>query len=102
MPIQVDGEPWSQEPGTIEVSHHSQVHLSFQFVHLTASVFFLSSLSYNDPSLLQAFMLKRVSEEPLGHAASVMADILENAENSGIISASQKRTLLQEIASRLL
>ncbi|XP_066357777.1 diacylglycerol kinase 1-like [Miscanthus floridulus] len=73
MPIQVDGEPWSQEPGTIEVSHHSQ-----------------------------AFMLKRVSEEPLGHAASVMADILEKAENSGIISASQKRTLLQEIASRLL
>lgn len=47
-------------------------------------------------------MLKRVSEEPLGHAASVMADILENAENNGIISALQKRTLLQEIASRLL
>ncbi|KAI4987290.1 hypothetical protein ZWY2020_020090 [Hordeum vulgare] len=24
MPIQVDGEPWSQEPCTIEVSHHAQ------------------------------------------------------------------------------
>jgi diacylglycerol kinase (ATP) len=59
-------------------------------------------LAYNDASLPQAFMLKRVSEEPLGHAASVMADILENAESSGIISALQKRTLLQEIASRLL
>jgi diacylglycerol kinase (ATP) len=47
-------------------------------------------------------MLKRASEEPLGHAASVMADILENAENSDIISPLQKRTLLQEIASRLL
>jgi diacylglycerol kinase (ATP) len=47
-------------------------------------------------------MLKRVSEEPLSHAASIMADILENAENEGIVSATQKRTLLQEIASRLL
>jgi diacylglycerol kinase (ATP) len=47
-------------------------------------------------------MLKRVSEEPLGHAASIMADILENSENEGIISATQKRTLLQEIASKLL
>jgi diacylglycerol kinase (ATP) len=47
-------------------------------------------------------MLKRVSEEPIGHAASIMADVLENAENNGIITASQKRTLLHEIASRLL
>jgi diacylglycerol kinase (ATP) len=35
-------------------------------------------------------MLKRVSEESLSHAASIMADILENAENEGIISVTQK------------
>jgi hypothetical protein len=61
-----------------------------------------SSLTYSHVYLPQAFMLKRVSEEPISHAASIMADILENAENSGTISASQKSALLQEIASRLL
>jgi diacylglycerol kinase (ATP) len=60
------------------------------------------SPAYAYVSLLKAFMLKRVSEEPISHAASIMADILENAENSGTISASQKSALLQEIASRLL
>ena len=97
MPIQVDGEPWSQEPCTIEVSHHAQVRLSPLFAHLT-----VSSPANTPVSLPKAFMLKRVSEEPISHAASIMADILENAENSGTISASQKSALLQDIASRLL
>lgn len=46
-------------------------------------------------------MLKRVSEEPLGHAAAIITDVLENAETNHIISASQKRTLLQEMALKL-
>ncbi|XP_052179919.1 diacylglycerol kinase 1 isoform X2 [Diospyros lotus] len=50
---------------------------------------------------LQAFMLKRAAEEPLGHAAAIITDVLENAETDHVISASQKRALLQEMALRL-
>lgn len=49
----------------------------------------------------QAFMLKRAAEEPLGHAAAIIADVLENAETNQIINSQQKRALLQEMALRL-
>ncbi|KAF8389733.1 hypothetical protein HHK36_024252 [Tetracentron sinense] len=52
-------------------------------------------------SISQAFMLRRTSEEPLGHAAAIIADVLENAETNHIITASQKRALLQDMALRL-
>ncbi|ERM99912.1 hypothetical protein AMTR_s00110p00072260 [Amborella trichopoda] len=50
---------------------------------------------------MNAFMLKRTAEEPLGHAAAIIADVLENAESNRIITPSQKRALLQEMALRL-
>lgn len=49
----------------------------------------------------QAFMLRRAIEEPLGHAAAMITDVLEHAESSRVITASQKKALLQEMALRL-
>uniref|UniRef100_A0A1D1XH36 Diacylglycerol kinase n=1 Tax=Anthurium amnicola TaxID=1678845 RepID=A0A1D1XH36_9ARAE len=72
FPVQIDGEPWIQQPGCLEITHHGQV-----------------------------FMLRRASEEPTGHAAAIMTEVLVNAECNGVISASQKRTLLQQMALRL-
>ena len=46
-------------------------------------------------------MLKKAIEEPLGHAAAIMTDVLESAESNNVINTSQKRVLLQEMAIRL-
>lgn len=72
FPVQIDGEPFIKQPGCLEISHHDQV-----------------------------FMLRRASEEPRGHPAAIMAEVLLEAECKGIISASQKKVLLQEMALQL-
>ncbi|KAK4567162.1 hypothetical protein RGQ29_003121 [Quercus rubra] len=72
FPVQIDGEPFIKQPGCLEISHHDQV-----------------------------FMLRRASEEPRGHPAAIMAEVLLEAECKGIINASQKKVLLQEMALQL-
>lgn len=48
-------------------------------------------------------MLRRASgtEGPSGHAAAIMSEVLVDAECKGVINASQKKLLLQEIALQL-
>lgn len=72
FPVQIDGEPFINQPGSLEISHHGQV-----------------------------FMLRRACDEPRGHAAALMAEVLVDAECRGIINASQKKDLLQQMALHL-
>ncbi|OIW00353.1 hypothetical protein TanjilG_29920 [Lupinus angustifolius] len=73
FPVQIDGEPFILQPGYLEITHRGQV-----------------------------FMLRRTSEdEPKGHAAAIMTEVLLDAECKGIINASQKKVLLQEMAINL-
>lgn len=46
-------------------------------------------------------MLKRAAEEPLGHAAAIITDVLENDGMSFLMTASQKRALIQAMALKL-
>ncbi|KAL3640479.1 Diacylglycerol kinase 2 [Castilleja foliolosa] len=74
FPVQIDGEPFIHQPGCIEITHHGQV-----------------------------FMLRKASgtDGPTGHAAAIMTEVLVDAECKGVISASQKKLLLQQIALQL-
>jgi diacylglycerol kinase (ATP) len=72
FPVQIDGEPFIQQPGCLEITHHGQV-----------------------------FMLRRASDEPRGHAAAIMNEVLLDAECKGVINASQKKVLLQQMALHL-
>ncbi|KAK7358765.1 hypothetical protein VNO77_00704 [Canavalia gladiata] len=73
FPVQIDGEPFILQPGYLEITHRGQ-----------------------------AFMLRRTSEdEPKGQAAAIMTEVLLDAECKGIINASQKKVLLQEMAIHL-
>lgn len=46
-------------------------------------------------------MLKRASDEPHANALSKMVDVLEDAENNGLISPTQSRALLKKVAVNL-
>lgn len=54
-----------------------------------------------DVMCVQVFMLRRASDEPRGHAAAIMNEVLLDAECKGVINASQKKVLLQQMALHL-
>ncbi|KAL4391561.1 hypothetical protein HN51_012784 [Arachis hypogaea] len=73
FPVQIDGEPFILQPGSLDITHHDQV-----------------------------FMVRRTSEDdPKGHAAAIMTEVLLDAECKGIINASQKKVILQDMAISL-
>ncbi|CAN4115341.1 unnamed protein product [Withania somnifera] len=66
FPVQIDGEPFIQKPGCLEITHHGQ-----------------------GPTSLEV------------HAAAIMTEVLVDAECRGLITAAQKKVLLQQIALQL-
>ncbi|DAZ98366.1 TPA: hypothetical protein N0F65_000685 [Lagenidium giganteum] len=71
LPIQIDGEPWQQPPSEVEISFHQQ-----------------------------AFMLSRTVQER-DYVTRKVGEVLDWAENSGVINSSQRDVLLAEIARRV-
>ncbi|KAL0462235.1 UNVERIFIED_CONTAM: Diacylglycerol kinase [Sesamum latifolium] len=86
FPVQIDGEPFIQQPGCLEITHHGQG----------------AKTKLNHRSSLGVYAAESLRPRgPKGHAAAIMTDVLVDAECKGVISATQKKLLLQEIAVQL-
>lgn len=71
LPVQIDGEPWQQEPSEVDISFHQQ-----------------------------AFMLSRTVEER-DFVTKKVGEVLDWAEHTHLISSRQRDVLLTEIARRV-
>ncbi|KAL6765818.1 diacylglycerol kinase accessory domain-containing protein [Haematococcus lacustris] len=72
LPMQVDGEPWLQEPAQLQLQHCST-----------------------------ALMLRRRAGDPAQRVAAVVLEVLEASEAHGHITAAQRAALQREMAAAL-
>lgn len=61
----------------------------------------ISTIVSENVLYVQVFVLRKASEEPRGHPAAIMTQVLVDAECKGIINASQKKILLEQLALNL-
>ncbi|KAJ9510758.1 hypothetical protein QJQ45_027622 [Haematococcus lacustris] len=93
--LQVDGEPWLQEPAQLQLQHCSTVSATDQ---ARASNSRTDQASRRDA---QALMLRRRAGDPAQRVAAVVLEVLEASEAHGHITAAQRAALQREMAAAL-
>ncbi|KAJ9505676.1 hypothetical protein QJQ45_028106, partial [Haematococcus lacustris] len=104
LPMQVDGEPWLQEPAQLQLQHCSTVSVNGpgqgqqdrpgQRQQQQQS----QHCNHRDA---QALMLRRRAGDPAQRVAAVVLEVLEASEAHGHITAAQRAALQREMAAAL-
>ncbi|KAJ9510153.1 hypothetical protein QJQ45_015632 [Haematococcus lacustris] len=113
--LQVDGEPWLQEPAQLQLQHCSTVSATAgqtrpgqisavaavsvqEYAHEAQHCNHRVAVSRRDA---QALMLRRRAGDPAQRVAAVVLEVLEASEAHGHITAAQRAALQREMAAAL-